>query len=160
MPKEVDHFFLGLGRSMLPLIPETALIEWEPTHTKSFLPGELVIYVGKTNLICHQVMFKRSKKGISWYFLKGNHLLSTEGWIPDYRILGQPIKINQTSCQSIGFRFKQYLFWSWELLRYFIFVTFFTSIFGRTLGKIFQKVGIGPGSFSRRFSELTSKIYG
>lgn len=160
MPEEVDHIFLGIGRSMLPLIPETALIEWESTDPKKILPGELVIYVGKNDLICHQVMFRRSEKGVSWYFIKGNHLLSTEGWIPDYRILGKPIKINQTSCRIMSFRFKQYLFWSWELLRYLIFVTVFTSIFGRNLGKTLQKAGISSGFFSRGFSEFTSKIYG
>ena len=95
---------LGLGKSLWPFIRTQSILQFAAVEPADLKLGDLVVYCGKKQSVCHRVLLKRQDPDGWWFFLKGDGNLHSDGWIPESRILGRVTHVDGRPVRT-GFGF-------------------------------------------------------
>lgn len=126
-----------LGNSQWPFLKEGDQIGVTAVLSSELKRGDLVLFKRGKVKRCHRVLkIREESNGIRSFYLKGDSLLTSDGWIKEDEVLSKVVTVNGRQLESLRTRSVSSLFFYHSLLQSCLFDTVFLSPLGRKLGRV------------------------
>ena len=146
---------IGLGKSAWPSIHSGSELEICRVPSEQLSVGELAVYCGAGFPICHRILYKRHEDKMTWFHMKGDANLESDGWIPEYRLIGRVERINGEEANLGLRRWQGLLLFRFSRLQHYLYESLFLSGLGLWLRSSRERLFPDP-VFKRSFQYLTT----